>query len=253
MINIKKLITFIVGFFVIYVLLNIAVPLTGLDKTYNTAFKSIGTVLYKNYGVRGKTEFVKAPKTGPAIFKHPFKSYDDNLMVKILNKDQVEAAMELGRKTGAASVDVNHAEFYINTWRFGMIPLILIASLILATPIPLVRRLIALLMGLSAISLFTAFRFWIRYVTEVNRHLWLEVGNLGPNSKWFVTHINTILYNFGISLIVAVLIWVVITFRKSDIGIFLTKEAEEEPELATAAAPKLSKKAQKKLDRKKKS
>ncbi len=248
MLNTKKLILFIVSFFVIYVLLNVIIPVTKMDKAYNETFKSVGSVFYKNYGERGKTEFVKAPKSGPEIFKHPFKSYDDNVMVKILNKEQVEYAMEMGRKSGAASVDVNHAEFVINTWRFGMLPMILVASLILATPIPLVRRLLSLLFGLVAINLFTAFRFWIRYVTEINRHLWLEVGNLGPNGKWLVTKLNTVLIFFGVSMIVAVLIWVLVTFRSSDMELLLLKE-ENEPEPATAA-PKLSKKAQKKLNRK---
>jgi len=211
-----------ISFFVCYVLLNILIPVLGLDKAFTQQFINFGNSVYGNYGKLGQVEFVKS-QADNHIFEHPFKDYDDNVVVKILNKQQVKDAIALARKQRATAVNVNHAEFSINVWQLAWIPLMLLISLILATPVPIVRRLTALGLGFVFMTLFILFKFWIRFVTEINRHGWLEVGTLNKSMKYLVTHANTILMFMGISLVVAVIIWVMTTFRRSDKDLFLAK------------------------------
>jgi len=224
MLDMKRIIIFMVSFLVFYVLLNFLVPTLGLDKAYTNTFIKFGNAVYGDYGKLGQVEFVKAPAEDN-IFKHPFKEYDDNVVIKILNKQQVKDAIALARQQRATAVNVNHAEFSVNVWQLAWLPLLLLFSLILATPISIPRRLIALGLGLVLMTLFTLFKFWIRFVTEVNRHGWLEVGTLNSTWKYAVTHANTIFMFMGISFTVAVLIWVLTTFRKSDKDLFLKKAA----------------------------
>ena len=232
MINIKKLLVFVFSFFALYLLFNFLIPTLKIDKFYNQQFINKGNIVFRYMGKDAKTTFEKAPpsKMDEIVFVHPFKKYDDQVIIKTLNQRHVKLASDEARKKGQNSVNVNHSEFIMDTWRFGLIPMILIMSLILATPIPIKRRFFSLFLGLVAINLFTAFRFWIRYMTEINRHIWLDVGTLGPNMKWLVTHANTILMFQGIGLIACVLIWIVVTFRPSDVDLFIDREEEEEYE-----------------------
>lgn len=223
MLDMKRIIIFMVSFLVFYVLLNILVPMLGFDKAFTNQFINFGNSVYGNYGKLGQVEFVKSPAENN-IFKHPFKEYDDNVVVKILNKQQVKDAIALARQQRATAVNVNHAEFTVNVWQLAWIPLMLLFALILATPVSIPRRLIALGLGFVLMTLFTLFKFWIRFVTEINRHGWLEVGTLNKNMKFAVTHANTIFMFMGISLAIAVIIWVLTTFRRSDKNLFLAKK-----------------------------
>ncbi len=226
MINIKNLIIFVLSFVIIYGLLNVVVPKTGMDKWYNNQFVIWGNSFYGEWGEKGRVDFTKIKASKKSIFKHPFKEYDDWVQIKMLNKEIIAEATRIARIRGAQSVQVDHAQFEIDVWKFAVIPIMLVISLILATPVSIPRRLLSLLLGLIGINLFVAFRFWIRFTTELNRHIWLDLGTLGPSLKWFMTHLNTIFMFAGISLIVAVIIWAIVTLRPGDKGLILNIEEE---------------------------
>ncbi len=231
MINIKSLIIFIVSFIVILGVLNFLIPSTGIDKWYNKKFIEWGEQFYDGWGQthNGNVSFEKAPRTKlNKFFKHPFKTYDDQVQIKIINQEHIDEGIRKARRTGATAVNVDHAEFTMDTWQFAMLPLMLIIALILATPISIPRRLISMVLGLLLMNLFLAFRFWVRFVTEVNRHGWLGVGSLGDTGKWLITHLNTIFMFFGISMIVAVVIWIITTLRPKDAHLFWTPLEEVE-------------------------
>ncbi len=226
MLDFKKVLLFVVLFGFIFAALNFIVPALELDKWYNKQFIKVGNTVYGDYRDKAQVKFVKFKSQTNPLFKHPFKDYDDGLMVQILSKAQIEEATRRAKLAKATEIKVNHAQFYIDTWQFGWIPLMLVMSLILATPIPLRRRLIALILGIMLMLGFTFFRFWVRFVVDINRHGWLQLGEQGPFMKKAFVYMNTGLMFMGASLMAAVLIWAIVAFRKGDQVRFL-KPVEE--------------------------
>ena len=227
MLDFKKVLLFFVAFLIIFGFLNFIVPYTGLDKLYHEQFIKVNQYLYKDYkgtaDVRFETKKVKLHK-----YNHSFSNFNDKVLVKILSKKQIQVATQkaLRARPKQVQINVNHAEFEIDTWRDCWIPLILLMSLILATPVPIPRRLFALFLGVLAITGYTLFRFWVRFVVDINRHGWLELGTQGPFMKSTFVYMNTFLFYMGISLIVTVFIWLIVTVRKGDHLRFL-KESDE--------------------------
>lgn len=217
MLDFKKVLLFVLSFCVIFVLLNIIVPYTGLDKWYHQQFVKINRYLYSDYkgtaDVRFETKKIKTNK-----YNLPFKTFNDVVSVKILSKKQIKDATQkaLNARPKQTQINVNHAEFDVDTWQYGWIPLMLLMSLILATPVPIPRRLFALFLGMLAITGYTLFRFWVRFVVDINRHGWLELGTQGAFMKKTFVYMNTFLLYMGMSLIVTVFIWLIVTIRRGD-------------------------------------
>ncbi len=220
--NTKNLIISVALFFIFYIFLTWFLPTTGLDRSYYKTFISINQSLYKDYGNHGKVEFLEAKSNTSTYQRHPFKKYDDDVLIKMMNQQQIDNAVADAKRRKLRSVNVGHAEFYVNTWQYAVIPMIFLMALILATPInwksPKAwgKKAVMLLVGLALFNLFILFRFWIRFVTEVNRHGWLEVGTLGDTAKYIVTLFNTILMFMGVTLSVGIIIWGLVTFPFTD-------------------------------------
>jgi len=217
MLDFKKVLLFFGVFLLIFGFLNFIVPYAGLDKLYHKQFIKINNYLYKDYkgtaDVRFETKKIKTNK-----YNHPFKRFNDRVLVKILSKKQIEMATQkaLRARPKQTQINVNHAEFEVDTWQYGWIPLMLLVSLILATPVPIPRRLFALFLGFLAITGYTLFRFWVRFVVDINRHGWLELGTQGPFMKKTFVYMNTFFLYMGISLVITVFIWLIVTVRKGD-------------------------------------
>ena len=215
MLDFKKVLLFFGVFLLIFGFLNFIVPYAGLDKLYHKQFIKINNYLYKDYkgtaDVRFETKKIKTNK-----YNHPFKHFNDRVLVKILSKKQIEVATQKALRAKQTQINVNHAEFEVDTWQYGWIPLMLLVSLILATPVPIPRRLFALFLGFLAITGYTLFRFWVRFVVDINRHGWLELGTQGPFMKKTFVYMNTFFLYMGISLVITVFIWLIVTVRKGD-------------------------------------
>jgi len=217
-INVRVLLITLGIFFVIYVFLNWFVPAIGLDKAMQNTFISINESMYNNYNGKGKIEFIAAKSSTSSYQVHPFKSYDDDVLIKMMNQDQIDVAVAEARRKKASSVNVGHAEFYVDVWQFLTLPMILLTSLILATPIhwrkpkAWLLRLASLGVGLLFFFVFSTFRFWVRFTTEINRHAWLELGTLSSTMKGVLLYLNTFLMFMGIVLAVCVIIWAAVCF-----------------------------------------
>lgn len=231
-INIRLLLITLGTFIVIYIFLNWFVPTIGLDKAIQTTFINANQSFYNNYKGKGKIEFIAAKSSTSSYQVHPFKDYDDDVLIKMMNQDQIEVAVAEARRRKATSVNVGHAEFYIDVWQFLTLPIILLVSLILATPMlwrspkAWLIRLGSLGVGLLMFILFSSFRFWVRFSTEVNRHNWLELGTLNSSMKSLLVYLNTFLMFMGIVLAACVIIWATVTFPFVDREQFFIEEEE---------------------------
>jgi len=115
--NTKNLIISVILFFVFYVFLTWFLPTAGLDKSYYKSFINICQSIYKDYGDRGEVEFLEAKSNTSTYQRHPFKKYDDDVLIKILNKQQKADAIADAIRKGLGTVNIGHAEFYVNTWQ----------------------------------------------------------------------------------------------------------------------------------------
>jgi len=86
-------------------------------------------------------------------------------------------------------------------------------------------RLGSLGVGLLVFFLFSTFRFWVRFTTEVNRHGWLELGTLSDSMAGVLKYMNTFLINMGIVLAICVIIWAAVSFPFVNREQFFLEEA----------------------------
>lgn len=230
-INVKLLLITLAIFAVLYMFLNWLVPAIGLDKAMQNTFISVNKSIYDNYNGKGEIDFIAAKGSTSNYQQHPFKTYDDDVLIKMINKDQKAAAVAQAKREKRTSVNIGHAEFYVDVWQFLTLPMILLISLILATPMKWrtpkawLIRLGSLGVGLLLFFLFSTFRFWVRFTTEVNRHAWLELGTLGDFLKGVLVYMNTFLMFMGIVLAVCVIIWAAVSFPFVDKEQFFLEEA----------------------------
>jgi len=230
-INVKLLLTTLGIFAALYMFLNWFVPAIGLDKAMQNTFISINQSIYNDYNGKGDIDFVAAKGSTSNYQLHPFKTYDDDVLIKMMNQDQVAAAVAQAKREKRTSVNVGHAEFYVDVWQFLTLPMILLVSLILATPMKWrnpkawLIRLGSLGVGLLVFFLFSTFRFWVRFTTEVNRHGWLELGTLSDSMAGVLKYMNTFLINMGIVLAICVIIWAAVSFPFVNREQFFLEEA----------------------------
>lgn len=214
MLDFKKVLLFLGLSIGLFAALYWIVPNSGLDKWYSKQYTKIGNKLYGDYKGKAKVE-IKEEEKGKII------------LTKIMSKSQIAKATADARRKRQTAIQVNHAQFQNNLWLEAWIPMMLILSLILATPIPFKRRLLSLLLGLAAVTIFIAFKYWVRFVVDINRHGWLEMGTQGDFMKNIFVQINTYLGFTGPSLFVILLLWALVTFRKGD-QIYFMKPTEVE-------------------------
>jgi len=230
-INIRLLLATLGIFILLYVFLNWFVPTVGFDKAMQNTFINVNTSIYNNYKGKGDVRFIAAKSSTSTYQTHPFKDYDDDVLIKMMNEEQKAAAVAKAREQKLKSVNVGHAEFYVDVWQFLTLPMILLMSLILATPMEWrnpkawLVRLGSLGAGLLIFFLFSGFRFWVRFTTEVNRHAWLELGTLSDFSKSALVYMNTFLMFMGIILAVCVIIWAAVSFPFVNRDQFFLEEA----------------------------
>jgi len=195
----NPIVQFIIRFFIIYTLLTI---LWGtVDKSYGGYIRNISTYFFENFGQKGYARFQEIPPTEA-------NPYDINIM--IANTDQIALAKQQG------SNQVQAHQFPVNSWFIGYLSTILLISLILASPIPLKRLPIPLILGFILINAIIFFKIWIRLTFEFNGIGWMGQAPLG--SSMIVQRINAIfaLNNLGTTMILPLFIWLAVTFRKDD-------------------------------------
>jgi len=229
MLDFKKVLLFIGIFLVIFAVLNLVVPFSGLDKWYDQQFVKVGEKVYGNYKDKAQVEFKLWDNNKSVAFKMPFKNYDKVIRTSILSKAYIERASKLALAQGATSVTLDHAQFFTDNWLYVWLPLLLFWALVLASPVPILRKIIAFLLGTLIINAFIYFKFWVRFKVEFSRHDgWIKLGELEGISKPIFLNLNTFLLYMGSSLIFSIIVWALLTFRQKDQYMFMKQPAAVE-------------------------
>ncbi len=169
-------------------------PWPGLNQAYSRYFQSLGQMAFNPSG-ESRRMVVFSPASG----KIP--GLDTRLTLE---------NTELADASGQGRVERTE----IDTRSIGWVPTALTVALVLATPIPWTRRLMALAGGLALIHLFIFFSLqaWVW-----NNSAGLSLLTLSSFEQRVVDELNYALMNqLGISFTVPVLIWTLVTFRRQD-------------------------------------
>ena len=175
---------FIYGLFII--------PWPGWSAAYSGAFDAVGNVVF-------------AHDSG-ARFVH-FETFRQTRGLA-----SIDTRIVLGNRDQADSTGKGPAQMLgFDTRSICLMPTALTVALILATPIPWPRRLLALAGGLVLIHLFILFTVWVYLWNESTK---VDLVSLSLFWKQIADGLEyTFVTQMGISFTAPVLIWIAVTFR----------------------------------------
>ncbi len=183
---------FLLRFVVIFGLL--IAPWPGLNQAYSHYFQSFGQMAFNRSGALPRM-VVFAPATDNAAWIDTKMTLENAALVDNTGKGPVKSAE-------------------IDSRSIGWVPTALTIALVLATPIPWRRRLLALAGGVVLIHLFIFFTLqsWI-WDNSADLSL-LTLSSVGQR---MVGELDYALMNqLGVSFSVPVVIWILVTFRRQD-------------------------------------
>lgn len=172
----------------------LALPFSFYDRLYGSFYRSMGKCFFENFGDGGVVKFTEEQ----GIF---------STRILILNPAKVRADGALYGGT-----------CNINTRYYGYVPTILLISLIIASPVPRKRKLIALAAGLILLYALILFKQWIILLTLCDQG-GSDLGLITFNSfQLKLLRITSNIFYKSVSPVMyfTVVIWLLVTFRMED-------------------------------------
>lgn len=169
------------------------VPWPGVNAPYGRAFRALVGAAYSRDDAR-LLVYLRAAE-------HPPRA-------------EIDTEIVVATKPANASGDLPARLLGLDTRSVGWVPLALLVALIVATPVPWRRRLVALALGLILINTYVLF--------VVGVYLWNETA--GATTWTWLPYApalgdaleETFVTQLGPSFVVPVLIWAAVTFRRPD-------------------------------------
>ncbi len=210
MFSLKPVLFFAAKILIFYLLL-IAL-FTWWGASYTKTLNKLNTFVFENYGSNGLVRFkINKPK------KTPFSIKMEIISKKMARQVQRQANKSNSRKKQAG---VKMLFYQFDAWLFAVLPLIIVLSFVLASPIPPLQMLKALGIGIVLSQLLVLFKIGITITDEVYLNPWLQIDD----SLWqtifanpsATTALKDIFKYVGFSLIFSVLIWAGAAFNGKD-------------------------------------
>ena len=165
------------------------VPWPGLMQGYRAFFRAGGDQLFHSFGGTASVNFEPLSSTD--------HSTDTTLVLK---KGNVRGSMD------------------INSGYIGYRPTAFLVALVLATPVPWRRRLMAVCGGLILINAFIAFRIWLQLMDAFSDENVLAIYRIVPFWKSVLHALALVLFRAPAAhYVVPMFIWMIVTFRRGDL------------------------------------
>lgn len=195
----KVIIKFLIIFIVAYAVMT--VPQTGISDLYAKFLRMEGNFFFGEFGEKGMVLFE------PNEDKH---SWNYPTMMILFNRDQYDNAA----KTGANLTYVKHNLAMYYDFLFAAF----LVALVIATPLSLKRKLMALLLSVILLHVYINFTLFIEIISQFSDYPAVGVVHLSPFRLKVVKFIYPIVrVNFGTGFFVALLVWLTVCFRKEDL------------------------------------
>ena len=192
----KPILWFFVRLCLLYGLL--IIPWPGFNEAYGRYFSELGNIVFDR-------------DDGKRIVR--FEAEDVHHGVTSLNAKVTLGNRDLMDATGHGPA---HAVDF-DTRSIGWVPTALTMALILATPVPWKRRLMAFGFGFLLIHLFILFSIQTWIWNESTELSLVDVNQFG---KMLIDGLEyTTITQMGISFFAPILIWLLVTFRRSDMAL----------------------------------
>lgn len=207
MFSLKPIIFFAVKIFTVFVLLTILFSWWG--QGYTKIANKVNTFFFEDYGSNGFIRFrIDKPQEKPFLVK-----------MEILSKKMI-AKVQQQAKVGSSVAAIKSVSYQFDIWLYASLPIIVVLSFILASPVPPIRMLKAIVLGIIITQLFIIFKIGITITNETHIHSWLQIDDswwqvffANPTATSALTH----LFRFvGFSLMIGVITWVSVTFNGKD-------------------------------------
>jgi len=185
---------------------------TWWGASYTKNLNKVNTFVFGNYGSNGLVRFkINKPK------KTPFSIKMEVISKKMMRQIQRQANKTNNRQKQAG---IKMIFYLFDAWLFAILPLIIVLSFVLASPIPPLQMLKAIGLGILLSQLLVLFKIGITITDEVYLNPWLEIDD----SLWqfffanqsATTALKDIFKYVGFSLIFSVLIWAGAAFNGKD-------------------------------------
>ena len=221
----NPILIFLGKFTLIYALLLIFISLFSINDSYINSFRTINKTIFGKLGQEGMVVFepqtAEATKGKQTAFNN--KSTHDT-KITIINRTKASQAAKAAQARGEKSVSKDYYQILtINSWNLGGLPTLFVLALILATPLLWRQKLWALLWGTLLINAFILFKMWIALLNEANKNPKLDVAVLPSLLKSLVESTYIITSFLGFNLILAILIWILVAFKKDSWQALLRK------------------------------
>ncbi len=187
----KTLLLFLLKAAIFYALLS--APFSFYDKVYGKLYRQVAGYVFHHIRDNG---FVM------------FRELDDPATTHVLIGSYALVRPDKTTET---------LERFVNTRYLGYIPTILLISLVLASPVPWKRMLIALAAGLLLVTLLVLFKQWIALLWHCENNKWLNLTNFtGARQHLFMFLYGIVCASSSTLLYFVVAIWLLVTFRLDD-------------------------------------
>lgn len=200
----KPLLGFLCRFVIVFGLLT--VPWPGWQETYARCLQKCATAVYGSFGSKGRVEFMPNPLAPAAAGR------STDTIICVGNREQLNA-------DGVGPKSAIEFECRLEAY----LPTAMVIALVLATRISWRRRLWASAWGLLWINLFIAFLLWAVILAAICYDPSLGLFSVSPFWQEVLEYTQEVLVRGRYAA--AVLIWIIVTFRRDDLTSFLGKEA----------------------------
>jgi hypothetical protein len=187
----RTLLLFLLKTIVIYGALS--APLSFYDEAYGRFYRNLAGVFFSHFRETGFVKFSERPEP-------------ESTHLNIGNTALI-------RPDGSTETyGIN-----INTRYLGYLPTILLISLVLSSPVPWKRRLIALAAGMILVYALILFKQWIFLLWQCEQNPWLNLTDLSGSGKKLLNFFYTFISVTSSSVLYFVVaIWLLVTFRMED-------------------------------------
>ncbi len=192
-------------FIVIYAAILLLTHLGDFKSKFSKIFKKNATALFSDFGSGGEVQFKKDQN----------KNDEYDLLFVMSSKQQKQRARKEGLRKGLKHVNITTIKFPINSWSFTGLLIVFYITLILATPMSWIQKILPTLYGLLFIYLFTNLKIWVALMLKFSDNYERFQVGLEPG---ILMRIINYTYNiisfqfFGLTMVL--LIWFLTCFNK---------------------------------------
>lgn len=198
----RPIVQFFISVALIYALLTLFASTVG-KIPYRNALYTTGNFLYSSHPVDSITFLENKTKD----------RHKNDSRILLINKKSVDQARKVAREQGKTNVKVNARDITYNSYRFILLPIILVLTLILATPIfPIIQRFYLAAWGFLIIHIYVLFKLFI-WISKTSTNfgasspMWKSIVKF--NHKMFIA-------DSPMRWIIPLFIWLALVARKID-------------------------------------